>query len=408
MAGRSRLSHRRVPVAVAGALALLVASAGPAGASNDKYFDQQWNLAQIGAPAAWQQSTGKGVVIGVVDTGVDASHPDLAGKIDATADCVGGTCKEGPARDGVGHGTAVAGIAAARTDNGDGIAGVAPDAHIVVARALGDRGVGVTEDINNAIAWVVDHGARVVNLSLGESDFQLVSRLGTPLRPGIEYAWSRGAIPVLAAGNYEGLSGTGSANYGDLDAVVVGATGKDGTVAGYSTSLGNAKWGMVAPGGSGDGPGADVISPLPGGRYAWLAGTSMATPHVTAALALLLAQGLDPSAAVNRLLATLDRTSCGTGCKGRLNLAAAVAPAPVATTAPAAAAAAAPPAAAAATTTPHRVGPGLAGLAFVLAGAAAVATLRTWWWQLQDHPAPPALRLDEDDDPPLTSRSVAA
>jgi subtilisin family serine protease len=372
----ARRRHHRRPVALAAAVGLLIAAASPAGASNDKYFDQQWNLTQIGAPAAWQQSTGKGVVIGVVDTGVDAGHPDLAGKIDAMADCVGGTCKEGTARDGEGHGTAVAGIAAARTDNGDGIAGVAPEAHLVVARALGDRGTGDTEDINKAIAWVVDHGARVVNLSLGDPELAIVSRLGTPLRPGIEYAWSRGAIPVLAAGNYDGLSGSGSANYGDLDAVVVGATAKSGTVAGYSTSLGNAKWGLVAPGGSGDGPGADVISPMPGGRYAWVAGTSMATPHVAGALALLLAQGLDPSAAVKRLLATLDRTSCGSGCQGRLNVAAAVAPAaPAAAVGPAATAAAP-----FAEDTPLR--PGLVALAFVLAAGAATATLRTWWWRV--------------------------
>lgn len=405
-----RIGARRARAVVAGALALLAVSAAPAGATNDTYFDQQWNLTQVGAPAAWQQSTGQGVVIGVVDTGVDASHPELAGKIDAMADCVGGTCKEGSAPDGQGHGTAVAGIAAAKSDNGVGIAGVAPDAHLVVAKALSDRGAGNTEDINKAIAWVVDHGARVVNLSLGDPDLVLVSRLGSPLRPAIEYAWSRGAIPVLAAGNYEGLSGTGSANYGDLDAVVVGATTRAGTVAGYSTALGNAKWGVVAPGGNGDGQGADVLSPMPGGRYAWLAGTSMATPHVSAALALLLAQGLDPTAAVNRLLATLDHTNCGEGCRGRLNVAAAVAPVAPATPATAPAAAA-PTATVPAATTPavSRVNPALAGLAFVLAAAAAVATLRVWWRQLQQ-PAPAvdaSVDLD-DDDLSLPPRPLAA
>ncbi len=371
---------------------LVMVSGAPVLASDDKYFDQQWNLTQLGASGAWSHSTGAGVKIGVVDSGIDASHPDLAGKLDAMADCVGGTCREGSARDGDGHGTAVAGIAAAHANNGAGVAGVAPDARLVVAKALGDDGSGDIEDINKAIAWVVDHGARVVNLSLGDPDFSLVARVGTPLRSGIEYAWSRGAIPVLAAGNYERLSGSGSANYGDLDAVVVGATDKNGAVAGYSTGLGNAKWGVVAPGGSGSGPGADVISPVPGGKYAWLAGTSMATPHVSAVLAMLLAQGLDPSAAVQRLLATLDHSvGCGTGCKGRVNAAAAVvalAPPGTATAGAAAAVAAAP---------DQDVSPSLAGLALVLAGTAALATLWAHLW-LQDAAAPPATAWFEDED----------
>jgi subtilisin family serine protease len=170
-------------VIVAGAL--VAVSAAGAGASDDRLFAQQWNLTQIGAPDAWPITKGAGVTIGIVDSGVDATHPDLAGKIDAQADCIGGSCREGTARDSDGHGTVVAGIAAAKTDNGTGIAGVAPDARLVIARVLGADGAGVTEDINRAIQWVVDKGARIVNLSLGEPDFVIVSRLGTPLKPGI-------------------------------------------------------------------------------------------------------------------------------------------------------------------------------------------------------------------------------
>jgi subtilisin family serine protease len=307
------------------ATTLLVVAPVPAHATNDTFFSQQWNLAQIHAPDAWGASTGSGVTIGIVDTGVDSSHPDLAGKIDATANCIGGTCRDGGADDGHGHGTIVAGIIAADTGNGRGIAGVAPDAHLVVAKAVDDNGTGDVNDINNGIKWVVDHGARVVNLSLGDPNFLLTSLLGTPLRPAVEYAWSRGAIPVLASGNENvGLLGLGSSNYGGLYALVVGATDKSGSVASYSSPIGNAKWGLVAPGGSGGGAGEDVLSTYPGGRYAWVAGTSMAAPHVSGALALLLSEGLNPSAAVQKLLSTVDHVSCGAGCQGRLNLAAAV------------------------------------------------------------------------------------
>lgn len=373
--GYRQWRHRMTAALAAGAL-MAITAAG-AGASDDRYFDQQWNLAQIGAPGAWATSTGAGVVIGIVDSGIDPSHPDLAGKIDAFADCLGGTCREGPGRDSDGHGTAVAGIAAAKTGNGAGIAGVAPDARLVVARVLGPDGSGVTEDINRAIQWVVDKGARVVNLSLGEPDLVIVSRLGTPLRPGVEYAWTRGAIPVLASGNYEDLSASGSANYGDLHAVIVGATDKTGKVASYSTSLGNAMWGLVAPGGNGDGPGDDVISPVPGARYQWVAGTSMAAPHVSGALALLLAQGLSPTAAVNRLLDSLDRSvSCGLGCRGRLDLKAAVAAvAPTSTTVATAGGGSAAPAGGG---TDDDLDPALPGVAIVLALLAAGATAGVW------------------------------
>lgn len=356
----------------------MVAMAPPAAASDDPLFDQQWNLTQIGASQAWAGSTGAGITIGIVDTGVDAGHPDLAGKVDAQANCVDGPCREGSAPDGDGHGTAVSGVAAAVTGNGVGIAGVAPDAHLVVAKALGDDGSGTTEDINRGIQWVVDHGARIVNLSLGDPEFDITARLGTPIQPAIEYAWSRGAIPVLASGNYEqGVAQQGSANYGNLDAVVVGSTDRDGGVPSYSASLGNAKWGVVAPGGNGAGASADIISTGPGGHYDWMAGTSFATPHVSGALALLLAQGLTPSAAVQRLLATADRTvACGTGCQGRLRVDAAVA---VAGGTPVAKQAAAAPMIAARETA-ENLDFAVVALAVVLVVGAGGATFGTWMW----------------------------
>jgi serine protease len=333
---------RRLLVVAVAAVALLVGLAQPAAATNDTYFARQWSLTQIKAPQAWTRSTGSGITIGIVDTGVDMNHPDLAGKIVAMADCVGRPCVPGSAQDSHGHGTIVSGIAAAVTSNAKGVAGVAPDARLAVAKVLNSSGEGRVEDINNGIRWVVDSGAKVVNLSLGDPNFLVSSVLGTPLKSGIEYAWSKGAVPVLASGNYAtGIGDLGTENYGNVNALVVGATDRAGNVPSYSSAAGNAKWGLVAPGGAGAG-GADsnVISTFPiasgGSGYASASGTSMAAPHVAGAVALLLAQGLAPTAAVNRLLGTLDKVSCGRGCQGRLNLANAVGAdpnAPAATTA---------------------------------------------------------------------------
>jgi len=322
---------RRLLVVAVSVVALTAGLAGTASATNDTFYSRQWALSQIGAAQAWTRSTGGGVTIGIVDTGIDLSHPDLVGKVVVSADCVGQPCVAGGGQDTHGHGTIVSGIAAAVANNGKGVAGVAPDARLAVAKVLNSTGEGRVEDINNGIRWVVDNGARVVNLSVGDPNFLISSVLGTPLRAGIEYAWSKGAVPVLASGNYAtGLGDLGTENYGTINALVVGATDRAGNVPSYSSSVGNAKWGMVAPGGAGSG-GADsnVISTFPvapgGSGYASAAGTSMAAPHVSGAVALLLAQGMAPAAAVGRILATLDKgVSCGRGCQGRLNVAAAV------------------------------------------------------------------------------------
>ncbi|MGH3851314.1 MAG: S8 family serine peptidase, partial [Pseudonocardiaceae bacterium] len=121
-------------------------------ASNDVFFNDQWALSQIGAPLAWSRSTGVGITIGIVDTGVDLGHPDLEGKVAADANCVGvPRCEMGGGQDDNGHGTIVSGIAAAVADNGIGIAGAAPDARLVVAKALDSSGSGTVGDIRLAM-----------------------------------------------------------------------------------------------------------------------------------------------------------------------------------------------------------------------------------------------------------------
>src|SRR4051812_16090745 len=344
---------------VAAASAAGPASAAPSAVSNDPLASQQWALTKVGAAAAWTRTTGRDVLVGVVDTGVDLTHEDLAGQIAATTDCVGtkgdpAACRTGTGvgQDDNGHGTHVSGLVAAVRDNGKGVAGLAPNAKLLVAKALSADGSGDTDDINAGIRWVVDHGAKVVNLSLG-GDVIITSIVGSPLSDGIEYAWSHGAVPVLASGNTPAL-GFGSANYGSAHALVVGATGPDDEVAGYSSPTGDAQWALVAPGGDGqDSAGQPTCQDTESLRcvvstywnsakpntYATDQGTSMAAPYVSGALALLMAAGLPQQQAVDRVLASVDkRVSCGANsrnCHGRLDVEAAtdgLSPTPTSTT----------------------------------------------------------------------------
>ncbi|MBV9254421.1 MAG: S8 family serine peptidase [Actinobacteria bacterium] len=335
---------------VVAVVAAVWGAAVPAVASNDPFFPDQWGLSAIHAPEVWPSDTAAGVTIGIVDTGVDLSHPDLAGRIAASTACIntgGDPSRCGGSGDDIdGHGTHVTGIAVANAGNGQGIAGVAPNARVVVARVFqpstdqSKPGMTATvADVNAGIKWVVSQGARVVNLSLGldpgrppPSNFLIFGGQGPTLGQGVEWAWSAGAVPVLAAGN----DANGQVDYPNAHAIIVGAARKNGSVASYSTSLGNSRWGMVAPGGENSDPSEGIVSTWTQGRYAYLAGTSMAVPHVAAAVALLLAQGLNRDSAVQQLLNSADKIGCGSGCQGFLDVSRAVGvnPAPTATSLP--------------------------------------------------------------------------
>jgi hypothetical protein len=208
---------------------------------------------------------------------------------------------------------------------------------LVVAKGLNSNGDGNADDIAAAIDWTVSQGAKVVNLSFGPDAFKkLVFGSPSKLLDSINHAWDLGAIPVLAAGNTDGDPLGLSENYGALNAVVVGATNRADSVASYSRPLGNAKWGIVAPGGAG-GSSSDagvaannIISTFwtptnATSAYAASAGTSMAAPHVSGALALLLAKGYGRDSAVQQLLDSANTSvNCGNGCHGRLDVAKAV------------------------------------------------------------------------------------
>jgi len=279
-----------------------------AGKPNDPLFPRQWGLRQIHAPASWKYGTGKGVPIAIVDSGVDLFHPDLKGKIVRGTDLVkgGGSCA-GP-QDENGHGTHVAGIAAAKTNNGIGVAGTAPGAKIMPVRVLAADGTG---DVSTAVAgirWAANHGAKVINLSLGDTPLDQTNGTAASTERAVAYAWSKGAVIVAAAGNdvFPVCDSPAAARY----AVCVAATDQRGLPAAYSNLPNDPNGGAIglrAPGGDGGGilfcgydgdiwstiwPG-DTVDNCGGiSGYDTLVGTSMSAPFVSGTAALLAAKGL--------------------------------------------------------------------------------------------------------------------
>ena len=248
-------------------------------------------------------SKGSGVTIAVVDTGIDLDHPDLKSKIVGPVSCIGGACATG-GNDDHGHGTHVAGIAAAATGNGVGIAGVAPSAKLMAVKVLEADGSGDCNDIALGIRYAADHGARVINLSLGP---ELPGLLAVLLQGGCindledaaTYAWNKGIFVVIAAGN-NGLNSV----YDSTALEVVGATGPDDQASSYSNSGAD----VYAPGGDASSCAAStcIFSTWTGGGYALAQGTSMAAPHVSGIAALLVARGYSNGQIRQRLAATAD------------------------------------------------------------------------------------------------------
>jgi subtilisin family serine protease len=247
-------------------------------ASNDPYRYWQWPLNRTTYEAAWSISRGTGVTVAVVDTGVDRSHPDLSGQVLSGWTFLNGTQSKSGAADDNGHGTHVAGTIAARANNQVGITGAAPGARILPVKVLSASGSGYYSDVAKGITWATQHGARVINLSLGGSS------TSSAITSAIDYARSCKAVVVAAAGNNGSCAGT--TNAPSYPAAISGALG----VAAVDSTLTRACFSNVGTYVDFAAPGVGVWSTLPGAKYASWQGTSMATPHVAAAAAIVLAK----------------------------------------------------------------------------------------------------------------------
>src|SRR5207253_10169016 len=224
----------------------------------------------------------RNIVIAIVDTGVDDTHPDLASKIVGEYNVVKGET----VHNGFGHGTHVAGIAAAATDNRTGIAGICWNCGILSVKVLNNQGGGYTSDVASGITYAASHGARVISLSLGGS-----GRSET-LHSALDYAIANNALPVCAMGNSASSSNTPEPAYWH-DCLSVIATDQNGAKASFSN------YGMIADVAA---PGVAILSTMPtypvtltttygySMNYDALSGTSMATPMVAGVAGLVLSQ----------------------------------------------------------------------------------------------------------------------
>ncbi|MEV6812609.1 type VII secretion-associated serine protease mycosin [Micromonospora sp. NPDC051296] len=258
----------------------------------DQVRDEQWQLDKLGAKAAWRTSTGRGVVVAVIDSGVDGSHPDLVGQVLPGLDLVspGGAAEPDP----VGHGTTVAGLIAGRNDDRQGVVGLAPDARILPVRVLDEENR--YDDaliVAQGVRWAVDNGAQVINLSLGGSGDSAA------LAAAIDYAFARDVVVIACTGNLA-TSPDAKVWYPAREPGVIAVSGLErnsdnlwsGAITGRATIL--------------TAPASGLVGARPPSGYWRVQGTSFAAPLVAATAALIRARYPQLSAGdvVNRLLAT--------------------------------------------------------------------------------------------------------
>jgi thermitase len=272
--------------------------------------------ADIDAPEGWDAAglggfpaTG-GAKVGIVDTGILATHEDLTGKLANCAQSRGvlpilaGSIQEGSCADDNGHGTHVSGTITANANNGKGVAGVAFNSPLAMCRALGGPlGSGSTSDVANCIRWAHDKGAKVISMSLGGG-------ASTTLQSAVQYAWagggSGGSVVIAAAGN----DGDATLNYPAAYAEVVSVAATDNRDARASFSNANSDVEVAAPG-------VNVLSTYDGSNsdYTTLSGTSMATPHAAGVTAIIWDKY--PTATAATIRSKLDAAVDDLGAGGR-------------------------------------------------------------------------------------------
>lgn len=265
----------------------------PALLPNDLQYASQWHLPKIRAPEAWDLTQGaSGAVIAILDSGVEATHPDFAGKLVAGFNTYSNSTNTA---DQFGHGTQVAGAAGALTNNAVGIAGVAGSAPIMPVRVTDSAGRATSASIANGIFWAADHGARVANLS-----FNGIAGNAT-IRAAAEYAYNHGTLVVAASGNCACADPTPENPY----VLSVSATDETDSVAYFSST--GAFVDLSAPG-------TNILTTAMFSLYVADSGTSLASPIVAGVAALMFAA--NPSLTPALVTQLLEATAFDPGGNG--------------------------------------------------------------------------------------------
>jgi thermitase len=259
---------------------------------NDPGYGRQWHLPQISAPQAWGINTGaSAIVIAVIDSGVESTHPDLAGKLAAGWNFL---LDSADTSDTLGHGTAVAGAASAASDNGIGVAGVSWNSRIMPLAVVDQNDFAAYSNIATAIQYAADHGARIINISIGGTNSSAA------LQSAVDYAWSKNAVVFASAMN----DSSSQPNYPAAcnHVVAVSATDSNDALASFSNY---GPWVSLAA------PGSNILSTSMGGGYGYWSGTSFSSPIASGVAALALS--VNPSLSAQALVTLLEQTTDNPG-----------------------------------------------------------------------------------------------
>ena len=258
---------------------------------NDTYYSSEWHLQTIGAPTAWNVATGSGVTVAILDSGIDASHADLAPQLVPGWNFYDNNSNTA---DVYGHGTKVAGVVAALGNNSMGVAGVAFNARLMPIRVTDTNGYASISALASGLTYAADHGARVANMSFAVQSYSSVISAA-------QYFMNKGGVVMNSAGNYGTLDSTAPSNA----LVSVSATTSSDTLA---------SWSSYGPYVDVSAPGVSIWTTTMGGGYGAVSGTSFSSPLTAGVAALVMSA--NPSLAPSQVVSVLESSAVDLGSTG--------------------------------------------------------------------------------------------